>query len=161
MVDLVQWLTAQLDEDERIARATVWDGSGNKLDWELIASATIDVGGDEFYVGDRTIANHMMAWEPARVLREIEIDRGMLAEYERLLRAWAAHQTAAHALAADIEQEERTGEPKGDGLSDVRQRALRREADYLPAMLRVLERWAKGKATVYADRPGYQEEWRP
>ncbi|MGW3191619.1 DUF6221 family protein [Streptomyces ardesiacus] len=78
MVDLVEWLREQLDEDERTARATIWDGSGNKLDWELIASATIDVGGDEFYVGDRTIANHMMAWEPARVLREIDAKRRLL-----------------------------------------------------------------------------------
>lgn len=76
--NIADWLRAQLDEDERIARATEWDGSGNKLDWELIASATIDVGGDEFYVGDRTIANHMMAWEPARVLREIDAKRRIL-----------------------------------------------------------------------------------
>jgi hypothetical protein len=82
MDDLVQWLRAQLDEDERTARATIWDGSGNKLDWELIASATVDVGGDEFYVGDRTIANHMMAWEPARVLREIDAKRQIISEHD-------------------------------------------------------------------------------
>ena len=76
--DLVEWLRAQLDEDERLARATVWGGSGNRLSWELIASATIDVGSDEFYVGDRTIANHMMAWQPARVLREIDAKRQLL-----------------------------------------------------------------------------------
>ena len=78
MDELVEWYGQQLDEDERIARATTWEGSGNKLGWELVASATIDVGGDEFYVGDRTIANHMMAWEPARVLREIDAKRRML-----------------------------------------------------------------------------------
>ncbi|MDH6448141.1 hypothetical protein M2155_000549 [Streptomyces sp. SAI-119] len=78
MQDLVEWLGVQLDEDERTARATMWDGSRNKLSWELIASATIDVGGDEFYVGDRTIANHMMAWEPARVLRETDAKRDLL-----------------------------------------------------------------------------------
>lgn len=74
----MQWLGEQFDEDERTVRATVWDGSGNKLDWELMASATIDVGGDEFYVGDRTIANHMMAWQPARVLHEINAKRDLL-----------------------------------------------------------------------------------
>ncbi|MBQ0974538.1 hypothetical protein KBZ00_25920 [Streptomyces sp. RK31] len=84
MDELVRWLRAQLDEDERTARATEWDGSGNKLDWELMASATIDVGGDEFYVGDRTIANHMMAWDPARVLREIDAKRQSLAHYARI-----------------------------------------------------------------------------
>jgi hypothetical protein len=85
--EFVEWLRAQLDEDERIARATTWEGSGNKLDWELIASATIDVGGDEFYVGDRAIANHMMAWEPARVLREIDAKRRLLDEHA--LNGWA------------------------------------------------------------------------
>jgi len=84
MDELVRWLGVQLDEDERTARATEWDGSGNKLDWELMASATIDVGGDEFYVGDRTIANHMMAWDPARVLREISAKRQALAHYARV-----------------------------------------------------------------------------
>ena len=78
MEDLMEWLGVQLDEDERTVRATMWDGSRNKLSWELIASATIDVGGDEFYVGDRTIANHMMAWEPARVLAEIDAKRDLL-----------------------------------------------------------------------------------
>ncbi|MFE0470506.1 DUF6221 family protein [Streptomyces sp. NPDC058947] len=78
MYELMRWLGEQLAEDERTVRATVWDGSGNKLDWELTASATIDVGGDEFYVGDRTIANHMMAWQPARVLREIDAKRDLL-----------------------------------------------------------------------------------
>jgi hypothetical protein len=81
--DLVQWLGEQLKEDERTARATTWDGSGNKLSWELAASATIDVGGDEFYVGDRTIANHMMAWDPARVLREIEAKRQIIEQHKR------------------------------------------------------------------------------
>ncbi|MGW6009685.1 DUF6221 family protein [Streptomyces sp. NPDC055210] len=84
MNDLVRWLGEQLDEDERTARATVWDGSGNKLNWELIASATIDVGVDEFYVGDRTIANHMMAWEPARVLRQVAAGREALAHYAKI-----------------------------------------------------------------------------
>lgn len=149
MDDLVEWLRAQLDEDERTARATTWDGSGNKSSWELIASATIDVGGDEFYVGDRTIANHMVAWDPARVLRDIDVDRELLNEYERLLRAYEAHRREADRLAEATDD-------------DVFQRnALRREADYLPAMVHVLERWAKRKAAVYAARPGYREEWRP
>lgn len=81
MDDLAQWLRVQLDTDEQTARATAWDGSGNKLNWELIASATIDVGGDEFYVGDRTIANHMMTWQPARVLTEIDAKRRIMAEH--------------------------------------------------------------------------------
>ncbi|MFI5687863.1 DUF6221 family protein [Streptomyces sp. NPDC051636] len=80
----LRWLGEQIDEDERTARATTWDGSDNKLSWELIASATIDVGGDEFYVGDRTIANHMMAHDPERVLREIDAKRQLVALHKEI-----------------------------------------------------------------------------
>jgi hypothetical protein len=117
--DLVQWLRTQLDEDERTARATLWDGSGNKLSWELMASATIDVGGDEFYVGDRTIANQMMAWDPARVLREIDAKRGVITRLQHLLH---------------------------DDNPFV--------AEQADASLRLL-------ALPYADRPGYNDHWRP
>ncbi|MFJ1657191.1 DUF6221 family protein [Streptomyces anthocyanicus] len=133
MDDLAAWLRAQLDEDERTARASVWDGLGNKLAWELAASATIDVGGDEFYAGDRTIANHVVAWDPARVLREIDAKRQTLADLataeERMDRASRDQDTAGY-------------------------NASRAEAT-------VLKRIARRDAAVYADRPGYREEWRP
>ncbi|TMU98079.1 DUF6221 family protein [Streptomyces sp. DASNCL29] len=80
MDELVRWLGVQLDEDERIARAVQWEGSGNRLSWELAASATVDVGEDEFYAGDRTIANHIVTHDPARVLREIDAKRRIIAE---------------------------------------------------------------------------------
>lgn len=97
---------------------------------------------------------------PALVLRVVEADRGLLGQYERLLRAHARHKATEADLVADIEREERTGDP-GDGLSDVRARALRREADYLPAMLTVLKGWARAKAAICDDHPDYREEWRP
>ncbi|MFJ8146023.1 DUF6221 family protein [Streptomyces sp. NPDC096048] len=131
MDDLVVWLRAQFDEDERTVRATVWEGSGNKLEWELIASATIDVGGDEFYVGDRTIANHMMAWEPARVLREIDAKRQLL----------ALHQP--------VEQRS-TG--SGGGVATDCQVCSHFPARYPCATVRLL-------ALPYADRPGFRPEW--
>lgn len=132
MDELVRWLTACLDEDERTARVTVWDGSGNKLDWELSASATIDVGGDEFYVGDRTIANHMMVWDPARVLREIDAKRRII---------------ELHAY------------PSGHGCSTTDETGYNLNYDEVSpedacTTLRLL-------ALPYADRPGYREEWAP
>ncbi|WP_206739280.1 DUF6221 family protein [Streptomyces sp. L2] len=112
MDELVVWLRAQFDEDERTAR----------------------------------IARH----DPARVLREIDADRELLAEYERVLAAHDAHQRETARLAE-----------AGEGADPFQVAALRREADYLPAMLHVLGRWTKRKAAVYADRPGYRDEWRP
>ncbi|MGD6750970.1 DUF6221 family protein [Streptomyces sp. BH105] len=84
MDDLVQWLGEQYDEDERTAKAVQWDGSGNRLSWDLPASATVDVGEDEFYAGDRTIANHIVRHDPARVLREIDAKRQLIAKAAQL-----------------------------------------------------------------------------
>jgi hypothetical protein len=143
--NLVEWLRVQLDEDERTARATLWEGSGNKPSWELMASATIDVGGDEFYVGDRTIANHMMAWEPARVLREIDAKRQVLTGHDKAVQAvedLSAVRDRLHARGRDVFMTE----------MDLEAAIHRRDA--LGGVVRLL-------ALPYADRPGYREEWRP
>ncbi|MDH2424760.1 DUF6221 family protein [Sphaerisporangium sp. TRM90804] len=76
--DLVAFLRARLVEDEQYARSTMWDGSVNSPTWSLTASATVDTGGDEFYAGDRTVANHIERHDPARVLREVEAKRRIL-----------------------------------------------------------------------------------
>lgn len=78
--DPLAFLRDAMDEAEAVAQAIMWDGSGNKLTWELAASATIDVGGDDFGTGDRTIANHVVAHDPATVLRRIAADRKLLAD---------------------------------------------------------------------------------
>jgi hypothetical protein len=142
--DLVQWLGKQLDEDELIAE----EAAERSPEWKLAMPL------DDAELGDASWLNlserkHAERHDPARVLREVEIDRELLAEYERLLRAYEAHQREANRLA----------ESQDDDM--FRRGALQREADYLPAMLHVLERWAKAKASVYADRLGYREEWRP
>ncbi|MFI2761371.1 DUF6221 family protein [Streptomyces echinatus] len=143
--EFVEWLRSQLNEDERIARAA--GGRWRELSGNWVAAAE----GDHrvamvLAAGERA---HIVAHDPARVLREIETDRELLTEYERLLTAHDAHQREAARLAE-----------QGDD-DPIRHAALRREADYLPAMLHVLDRWAKRKAAVYANRPGYREEWRP
>ncbi|CAL9314009.1 DUF6221 family protein [Streptomyces sp. SudanB91_2054] len=145
MDELVVWLRAQLDEDERIARATEWDGSGNRLSWELAASATIDVGEDEFYAGDRTIANHVVEHDPARVLREIDAKRQLLAVHEL---------TFTEALMG--EQFDLNGVRLPPDL-DVTCKVcgpVHRLPAYACATVCLL-------ALPYADRPGYREEWRP
>jgi hypothetical protein len=147
MDDLIQWLHEQLKEDERIARE-----AGNRR-W-LVQDNIIELypeREDDGFMSwpTRSDAHHAATWEPERVLREVEVARELLAEYERVLTAHATHQREVA----------RIGE-QGD-TDPIRHAALRREADYLPAMLHVLERWAKRKAAVYADRPGYREEWRP
>lgn len=79
--DLVAFLRARLDKDEQTAQATMWEGSGNRADWSLPASATVDTGGDEFYAGDRTVAAHIARHDPARVLRGVDAKRRAVDEY--------------------------------------------------------------------------------
>lgn len=156
MDDLVRWLGACLDEDERIARAVEdhsapWDGQW-VADGDNVAR-TFN-GHVLFYGhGERSLkpglVAHAVEHDPARVLREIEVDRELLQEYERLLHAHEAHRREAERIAEQMDDD------------PIRHAALRREADYLPAMLHVMEKWAKAKAAVYAARPGYREEWRP
>lgn len=70
MDELVRWLGVQLDEDERIARAC----SGNG-EWE---AEHIAIYGPNLGVEVRA---HMAAHDPARVLREINAKRRIVAAY--------------------------------------------------------------------------------
>ena len=88
MDDLVQWLTACLDEDERIARAVEdrsapWDG-----EWVADGdnAARTRNGHVLFYGhGDRSLkpglVAHVAAHDPARVLREIDAKRKIVERY--------------------------------------------------------------------------------
>ncbi|WP_128977268.1 DUF6221 family protein [Streptomyces roseicoloratus] len=84
-MDLVEFLTARLDEDERTARGVLWDGSGNELQWSLPFSATIQVGTELFTTDDGAVAEHIARHDPARVLAEVDAKRRILADYERFV----------------------------------------------------------------------------
>lgn len=80
MADLVQWLTACLDEDERIARAATpgpWERVPERVGW--LASeeywSVVDCSGTP---AARENAEHVAAHDPARVLRDIDRDRRIL-----------------------------------------------------------------------------------
>lgn len=72
--DLVVWLRAQLDEDERRARHVP-----SAAPWTLSASATLELDeGDSVYLVDRRVADHIVWWSPARVVAEVEAKRRIL-----------------------------------------------------------------------------------
>lgn len=141
--DLVAFLRARLDEDERIARAASWTDEANA--WHAEPSPFgarhdgqrwyVEDGMEEGVVShvdpaasdDEGVARHIAEWDPARVLREIDADRALVAVYEAV----------ADLDTEDPEPEFAYGRAAGLGEA-VRFRALR-----------------------YADRPGYREEWRP
>ena len=119
--DLVTWLRAALDEDERVARAaspspwTLDEQSGRGEVWADITAANRDAVCDteSGALGPSLdTARHLFRWQPARVLAEVEAKRRILDLYEELY------------------------EP---GLYEA------------VALL----------ALPCADRPGYQEAWRP
>lgn len=129
MDDLVQWLRAQLDEDERIARAA------GGASWEELpvsgwvhTSALPDTEwqppGYDHHVASAPLPvdqAHAVEHDPARVLREIDAARVLLTQYDALKSGMPDDMTGVFALETAI----------------------------------------RAKASVYTDRSGYREEWRP
>lgn len=149
MDDLVAFLRARYDEDERTARAVMWDGSGNRPSWDLPASATVEVGEDEFYAGDRTVAEHIARHDPARVLREIQAKRhlldDLLAETHKVVDdCWYTCAAATD----DRDGGESCDDTRAGGPCDCGRDA------------RVRGRLAL-LAAVHADHPDHREAWRP
>ncbi|WP_416476984.1 DUF6221 family protein [Streptomyces sp. LKA04] len=129
MVELVVWLRAQLDEDERIARAATagpWTQSGiGEYGWGVSFSVPgAGVEADDSDQG-RADADHIAEHDPARVLREIDAKRLAIDHYQRIFQ---------HAV---------------DG------------ADSYVRIAAALSRQIQIMASVYADRPGYRQSWRP
>lgn len=144
MDELIAFFRARLDEDEQTARRIQAARHGALLvapgDGE--SPTVIEISGD-------------------RLQREVEAKRKLLNQYERALRSKAANDAAQADLNADLAHQEQTGVWAGHGFPDVRLRALRREEDYLTAMLPVLEGLVKAEAAVHADHKDYREEWKP
>lgn len=88
MDDLLAFLRAQLDEDERVARAATvgpweWGPSPTaKLTWG-VSGSDVPFGGWILRVNDAGCpsthdAQHIANWDPARVLAEVEAKRQLL-----------------------------------------------------------------------------------
>ena len=88
MADLVQWLTAQLAEDERIA----WDACGPDNLWKVAEQASCECCSNVRTAKDVLVctpddrdAPHIATWSPARVLREIDGKRRTLVRCEEAM----------------------------------------------------------------------------
>ncbi len=149
--DLVQWLPAQLDQEEQTARNAMEHGNG---EWTFVDTQ----GGDHKVVdsGGYTITGHydvdaqpwfaephIAEWDPARVLREIDAKRQLLDDYE--VTARIRDEAAARIKAA--------GDHPDPKDLDTWDRAQREAA--------ILEGPVKLAASPLSDRPGFREEWRP
>lgn len=151
ITELLAFLNACLTEDDATARATTWEGSGNSLRWEEVASATLDFGGDEVYLGDRTIKEHVQRHQPARVLTDSEAKRALIAD----LLAEQHTVCTDHWYTCCAATKERDGGtcPRNDHnhLSDACTCGL---TDRVIRRLQILAR-------PYTDQTGYKETWRP
>jgi hypothetical protein len=80
MSDLAEFLTARLDEDEAAARESHYEGQRWITEEEDVYRYPRD---EVVHFADRKAdARHIARWDPARVLREVEAKRGILAEYQ-------------------------------------------------------------------------------
>jgi len=107
MDDLVTWLRARLDEDERVAlAASPGPWKPNAEHDEVLAVDDVTVADGFALSGNqlRATVGHIARWNPARVLAEVDAKRRILDEYEM----WADDddqdyehaQTAANSAAA-------------------------------------------------------------
>jgi hypothetical protein len=135
--ELLGFLRAQLDEDERIAREGVPFGTGRWTAEESYGGRAKIHDSDGGCVvhddGEQDIgtARHIALHDPGRALRDVEADR-------KLIRAYCA---AVHYC-------------EGSRLPAA-------EMGFLRGRLFGLEQAIRMRAEVYSEHPGYREEFRP
>ncbi|MCG5464206.1 DUF6221 family protein [Micromonospora sp. MED01] len=129
--DRVAWLTAQLDDDERVARAAADCGPEWRFSEGAIYPSDVDrhpgalIHGGYDYLDDQ-YGEHIARHDPARVLRRVAAGRKILAKYQGAL----------------MQEPKRPDDQVNRG--------------YLIAMSQAVS----ALTTEYDDRPGYQEGWR-
>lgn len=129
MDELVQWLRVQLDEDERHAQGGT-----------LRAVLPPDFEG---LTREGTV--HLTDPVQARVLREVDAKRQVLAKYAKAVERMEELAALCERLKAD---------GKDTFMPDMERMTAIHRRDVLAEVLRLL-------ALPYADRRGYREEWRP
>jgi hypothetical protein len=137
MDDLVKWLGAVLDDLERLAKAATpgpWLAVTPAIPAPPAHLVSQQAGDDPLIfgeVGALADAQHIIHWDPARVLAEIEAKRAILDLYRT--------------------HDDRTSAALAAGLNPSHPDE-RRNAVW--AVLRLL-------ALPYRDRPGFRPEWAP
>jgi hypothetical protein len=114
--DLAAFLAERLDEDEAAAKAAIKGGKpeiGTVGQWNAYLE-----GGDDGWavehdaggkgcgiIGDRAIAEHIARHDPARVLRDVETDRRLIAAWKETLDVPPANEQVdqtSHRLALEL-----------------------------------------------------------
>ncbi|MFD8516587.1 DUF6221 family protein [Streptomyces antimycoticus] len=134
--ELISFMHACLDDEAALAQAA------SPGPWNINAESDEVLAVDGIAVADgfalsgrqlRATTEHIARHDPARALREIEVKR----------------QTLADLAAAEERMDRASRDQDTAGYNAAR------------AEWTVLKRIVRRGAAVYADRPGYREEWRP
>lgn len=83
--DLITWLRAQIDDDERGANAALAGQADPENGWTASRTPGLPGVGIAPHVGhihEDVQAAHVVRWNPARVLREVEAKRRIVRECE-------------------------------------------------------------------------------
>lgn len=146
MDDLAQWLGEQLDEDARITRRA-GDSFRQIGETGVIVATEGDRAEECASANWAGIAEHIVEWDPARVLREIDAKR-------RIVAAYIPPGTSPHPGQPCINYEGQ--DPADYDESDACSRHVEASKTTLhhDYVLRLL-------ALAYEDRAGYREGWRP
>ncbi|MBM4819735.1 DUF6221 family protein [Streptomyces actuosus] len=137
----MEFLRARFDEDERIARRTTerqpydeWDAVGDDREGDAARKywSVAKIARMEPIPAARDLAVHIARHDPARVLREIDAKRQIVAQYV---------------------EHERLDRETFDAEGQHARSLVSLRAAYLDAVREL--------ATVYADHPDYRKEWRP
>jgi hypothetical protein len=153
-VDLSTWLLEQIAEDEADAkdslpgpwRVTEWPSAQASGRW-VVTSRYDPKFVAEFldYGDDRRMAHHVARHDPTRVLAECDAKRRII-ERHQPVKQWFGHEPNRRVIGVVCSTCIVADEPAQD--------CYHVEADWPCVEIRDL-------AAVFADHPGYREEWRP
>jgi hypothetical protein len=141
MDELVRWLREQLDRDEGLAKTAFGDHNAAVARWNEPWSGTVEIGPDEDDLPcyDSGISRHIVNWDPARALAEVDAKRRILDLH--------APSTDHKSRAVCQHCSELCHSRSGLGCDDP-------DAPYPCPTVQLV-------ALPYTDRAGYREEWRP
>lgn len=147
MDDLLAFLRQALDDDERVAREAIGDNISPAEEWHADERSDIVNGlGDTMAEGRSDSVPHIVRWDPARVLAEVEAKRQRIAwlidlEHEPGPEEFPTWESCRLRWTEDMAGDEEIGYCSC-GLDAMRENLLR--FDVQP----------------YADREGWRPEWK-
>lgn len=152
MDDLITWLRAQLDEDERIARAAAQHGATWRAGEPGIYPSNTATHPGPIITGtwgdlDDDYAQHIARHDPARVLAEVEAKR-------QIIDAYLPPGESPHPGLPCVNYEGQDPAQRDEYSSCSRHIAAMEHRITKDHVLRLL-------ALPYADRDGYLDEWAP